>query len=144
MKTCSITTFWLTFFPWGPSVRKRSSSSLPNTSTFLPDICSQCQALLCLAHHAVHLWCSPKRWQRRAVNSMQIRWKTVPKAVNLYADSWKIHTFLLPMYRKMAFFDKKDPLVANTQLHYLGPKRLSRSVAHLLLMADPLVSTNSL
>ena len=31
-------------------------------------------SLLCRAHHAVHLWCSPRRWPRRATNQVQIHW----------------------------------------------------------------------
>ena len=32
-------------------------------------------SLLCLAHHAVRLWSSPRRWPRGATNILQIRWK---------------------------------------------------------------------
>jgi len=31
---------------------------------------------LCLAHHAVRLWCSLRRWPRGATNPVQIRWKS--------------------------------------------------------------------
>jgi len=31
---------------------------------------------LCLAHHAVRLWRSPRRWSRGATNPVQIRWKS--------------------------------------------------------------------
>jgi len=31
---------------------------------------------LCLAHHAVRLWRSPRRWPREATNPVQIRWKS--------------------------------------------------------------------
>ena len=32
-------------------------------------------SLLCLAHHAVRLWRSPRRWPRGATNPVQNRWK---------------------------------------------------------------------
>jgi len=53
---------------------RKSSRCLPNTSTFVPNDRSQC--LLCLAHHAVRLWRSPRRWPRGATNPVQIRWKS--------------------------------------------------------------------
>ena len=31
---------------------------------------------LCLAHHVVHLWRSPRRWSCGATNPVQIRWKS--------------------------------------------------------------------
>jgi len=31
-------------------------------------------SLLCRDHHAVHLWCSPRRWPRGATNQVQIHW----------------------------------------------------------------------
>ena len=33
-------------------------------------------SLLCLAHHAVRLWRSPRRWPCGAPNPVQIRWKS--------------------------------------------------------------------
>ena len=33
-------------------------------------------SLLCLAHHVVRLWCSPRRWPRGTTNLVQIRWKS--------------------------------------------------------------------
>jgi len=35
---------------------------------------SYAASLLCLAHHAVRLWCSPIPWSRGAINSVQIHW----------------------------------------------------------------------
>ena len=32
-------------------------------------------SLLCLAHHSVRLWRSPRRWPGGATNPVQIRWK---------------------------------------------------------------------
>jgi len=33
-------------------------------------------SLLCLAHHAVRLWRSHRRWPRGVTNPVQIRWKS--------------------------------------------------------------------
>ena len=33
-------------------------------------------SILCLVHHAVRLWCSPRRWPCVATNPVQIRWKS--------------------------------------------------------------------
>jgi len=54
---------------------------------------------MCLAHHAVHLWCSPRRWPR---------WETKP--VQIY---WNCATFPFLVPGKMAVFDKTKSLIAN-------------------------------
>ena len=47
-------------------------------------------SLLCLAHHAVRLWRSPRRWPRGATNPVQIRWKSYVS----FPLSWGIaHSF---------------------------------------------------
>ena len=33
-------------------------------------------SIVCLAHHAGRLWCSPRRWPCVATNPVQIRWKS--------------------------------------------------------------------
>ena len=51
---------------------------------------------LCLAHHAVCLWCSPRRWSRGTTNPMQIHWNCA--------------TFPSLIPGKMAVFDKTESL----------------------------------
>ena len=53
-------------------------------------------SLLCLAHHAVRLWRSPRRWPPGATNPVQIL---------------EISRFLPCFFGKMAVFDKTEPLV---------------------------------
>jgi len=123
-------------------VKKRSSRSLPNTSTFVPNVRSQClycvlPIMRCAFGARLDVGNTERSTPCRFVE------KLFSRQLKSYVDSSKIHTFLFPTYGKMPLFDEKDPLVANTQLNYLGPKRLSRTVAHLLLMVDPLVGTNS-
>jgi len=72
-----------------------------NTSTFVPNARSQCLDL-CVAHHAMHLCCSPRRCPRRAVNPVQIRW-----------NSACICSVIL---EKMFFFDQTKPLLLSPSL----------------------------
>jgi len=55
-------------------------------------------SLLCLAHHAVRLWRSPRCWPPGATNPVQIRWKS---------ESCFLPCFL----GKMTVFDKTESLV---------------------------------
>jgi len=59
---------------------------------------------LCLAHHAVRLWCSPRRWPHRAFNTVQIRC---------------LDAFVLG---KLGFFDKTNPLLTTQRGQRLGKR----------------------
>ena len=58
-------------------------------------------SLLCLAHHAVRLWRSPRRWPGRATNPVRIRWKSHDS----FPFSWG----------RWPSFDKTEPLFASTK-----------------------------
>jgi len=57
--------------------------------------------LLCFAHHAVRLWCAPRRWPCGATSPVQI--------------CWKLYTFPSLVPGKMTFFDNMEPLCTATQ-----------------------------
>jgi len=76
-----------------------------NSSRNIPDkifeITAFAVSFLCLAHHVVRLWCSPRRWPRGATNPVKIHWN---------------YLFFLPLFQgRWPSFDKTDSLANDSE-----------------------------